>query len=111
MGFKKKEKVEETKAEPKAVVPVPPVPTGLTIPKEAIKAVEQMIIKKEKAGDDKMLKQPLTRDRSIILQALAKSVLESPMLGRLTVGKNQKDSFDTVTALFGHVVKMYDSAE
>lgn len=83
--------------------PVPPLP-------KIVKAVEQT---KEKAGDDKVLSDRMTKqdwsnkDRAIERVAIIKSVLESPMLAQLVVGRNEKESFETLTKLFNHSVELF----
>jgi hypothetical protein len=94
MGMKKKEEV-------KTLPPVPAVPT----------AVQHTYVKtelKEKAGDDKGFRKPVDeRTASIERQAIIKSVLESPMLAQLAVGKNTKECKDLLTEIFNHSVDLF----
>lgn len=67
----------------------------------------------ERAGDDKMLKGPgpKTRDRSIELQALLKSTIESPLLAQLTMGCSVGISLEVLTEIYGKVVNLYDGTK
>jgi hypothetical protein len=49
------------------------------------------------------------KDRSIELQAILKSTLESPMLAQLVVGKNNRDALLTLTEVFEHSLNLYES--
>lgn len=50
------------------------------------------------------------KDRSIELQAIIKSTLESPLLAQLVVGKNNRDALLTLTEVFEHSLSLYESA-
>jgi hypothetical protein len=59
---------------------------------------------------DKMSKEDWNvRNRSIELQAILKSTLESPMLAQLVVGKNNHDALFTLTEIFEHSLNLYES--
>ena len=50
------------------------------------------------------------KDRSIELQAILKSTLESPMLAQLVVGKNNRDALTTMAEVFESALGLYEAA-
>lgn len=69
--------------------------------------------KKEKGVDsEKMTKADwANKDRSIELQAILKSVLESPALAQMSVGKNQIEVFTLKTAFYKSALQDYEAAK
>lgn len=96
MGMKKKAELPGIPAIPE----VPAIPV-----KQAGKAVEH-------PGDDKVLtKKPYDRDRSIEVQAIMKSTLESPFLAQLTITKSEKESFELLERVFKKALELYEAAK
>ena len=94
------------KSENKAVPPIPSVPL-------AVKPV-QPLEKKEKAGDDRMLSDRMTkqapvdaRSASIERQAIIKSVLESPMLAQLIVGLPESQALPLFERVFNKAIEVF----
>lgn len=102
MGMKKKD-VDLNSQPTSTMPPVPPVPVAI-VKKAPIQPLEQ------KAGDDKGFP-PKTRDRSIEVQALTKSLLESPMLAQLTMGQDQTTAMKTFKEVFTAVLALYDGTK
>lgn len=111
MGMKKKEDVTVGKADIQVGSTLPPIPTVPLIMKSIVKAVEQ----KERAGDDKMLSEKMTKadwgakDRSIAMLALIADVYKSPVVAQQSVGLNQADVFALIDKHFAHALNIYES--
>lgn len=92
--------------------PVPSLPTttlsttvapGGVAPVQAAKAVTPV-------DTEKMTKKDwANKDRTIELQAIMKSTLESPMVAQLAVGKRIEEVLDTVKAVYEFSLALYDS--
>jgi hypothetical protein len=82
-------------------LPTTPAPGGIAPIAPAVKKEESDKMTKEDWG---------VRNRSIELQAILKSTLESPMLSQLVVGKNNRDALLTLTEVFEHSLSLYESA-
>jgi len=87
---------------PRTSLPATPAPGGVAPVAPAVKRDESDKMTKEDWG---------VRNRSIELQAILKSTLESPMLAQLVVGKNNRDALITLTEVFEHSLSLYESAK
>jgi hypothetical protein len=86
---------------PRTSLPATTAPGGVAPVAPAVK----------KEDSEKMTKADwAAKDRSIELQAILKSTLESPMLAQLVVGKNNRDALLTLTEVFEHSLSLYESA-
>jgi hypothetical protein len=86
---------------PRTTVHTTPAPGGVAPIAPASKNIDS----------EKMTKQDWKdKDRSIELQAILKSTLESPMLAQLVVGKNNRDALSTLTEVFEHSLSLYEAA-
>ncbi len=101
------------KATLNTILPVPAVPTGvMPVLKSTVKAVESV---KERAGDDKILSDRMTKqdwsnkDRAIERVAITKSVLESPLLAQRVIGLNRADAFAEFRAWFNEAIEVFYS--
>jgi len=96
-----------------AVPAVPSLPTTATHETVAPKGVAPVTPaqrRPEGSSDDKMTKADWAdRNRTIELQAIMKSTLESPMLAQLAVGKRFEETLQNVHALFEFALNLYDS--
>lgn len=111
MGMKKKEALPGIPAIPEvpaipvlpktSVNPQPRNEASPVAPAKAVKAVER-------AGDEKILAKPYDRNRSIEIQALIKSTLESPAVAQLIVGKNDGEALATITKVFEHALGLFE---
>ena len=89
MGMKIKEQRVAIEKGVKVALALPPIPE---VPKAPVKAVEQVVTARERAGDDKMLSDRMTKqdwaDKSIgiSIDAIHKSSLEGNTLAQATIG-------------------------
>jgi hypothetical protein len=96
----------------RAAPPPPPSLPRTSLPTTKAPGGVAPVAPASKADPDKMSKEDWNvRNKSIELQAIIKSTLESPMLAQLVVGKNNKDALLTLTEVFEHSLALYESAK
>lgn len=93
--------------------PVPSLPsttTKETIAPKGVAPVAPAAKKVEVADSEKMTKKDwANKDRTIELQAIMKSTLESPMVAQLAVGKRIEEVLQTVKAVYEFSLALYDA--
>jgi hypothetical protein len=94
---------------PRTSLPATPAPGGVAPVAPAQKRAEEALAAAEKQSDRMTKEDWGVRNRSIELQAILKSTLESPMLAQLVVGKNNRDALVTLTEVFEHSLNLYES--
>lgn len=96
----------------RAAPPPPPSLPRTSLPETKAPGGVAPVAAATKVDPDKMSKADWqAKDRSIELQAIVKSTLESPMLAQLVVGKNNRDALLTFTEVFEHALAVYESAK